>query len=177
MMWAVVILAGIVGGLFVVVALQPGDFKIARGATIKAAPADVFPHINNFHNWDAWSPWAKLDPDMKTTFEGPEAGTGAKYSWNGNNKVGAGKMAILESREPRLIVIQLDFLRPMQATNTTEFLFEPESGGTHVHWEMTGTNNFMGKAFSMVMNMDKLVGNDFEKGLAQLKAVVEMKSA
>ena len=157
----------------IVVATRRADFQITRSATIAAPPAVVFAQVNDFHLWDAWSPWAKLDPAMKQTYEGTPAGPGAIYSWAGNKDVGEGRMTLTESRAPELIRIKLEFLKPFAAVNTTEFSFKPEGTQTAVTWSMTGTNNFMAKAFCMFMNMDKMVGADFEKGLAQLKTVAE----
>jgi uncharacterized protein YndB with AHSA1/START domain len=165
--------AVIVIAFVVVVALQPADFRVVRSATISAPPSDVFAQVNDFHHWEAWSPWAKLDPAAKNTFAGAPAGTGAIFSWSGNNKVGEGKMTMTESRPNDLIRINLEFLRPFKATNTAEFTFKPEGNQTAVSWSMSGRNNFMSKAFCLFMNMDKLVGGDFEKGLAQMKTVVE----
>jgi hypothetical protein len=133
----------------------------------------VFEHVNDFHKWRAWSPWEERDPDMERTYDGPAAGEGAKYAWAGNGDVGEGKMTITESRPGELIRIKLEFLKPMSATNTTEFTFKAEGDGTVVTWDMTGRNNFMAKAFCLFMNMDKMVGGDFEKGLANLKSIAE----
>ena len=157
----------------VVVAMQPADFKITRSATYNAPPEKVFEQVNDFHKWDAWSPWAKIDPAMKTTYSGPDSGSGAAYAWIGNKQVGEGKMTITESHPSSHIKIDLDFIAPFAAKNVTEFTFKPEGDKTTVTWSMTGNNNFITKAFGLVMNMDKLVGGDFEKGLAQLKPVVE----
>ena len=160
--------------LFIVVVLmQPTHFRITRSANMSAPSANVFAQVNDFHNWAAWSPWAKIDPAMKLTFEGSPSGTGAIYSWVGNKQVGQGKMTITDSQPTDLIRIKLEFLKPFKATNTTEFTFKPEAIQTSVTWTMTGTKNFMFKAVGLFMNMDKLVGGDFEKGLAQLKSVVE----
>jgi len=156
-----------------VVALQPGDFQVVRSATISAPRAEVFAQVNDFHNWGTWDPWAKLDPACKTTFEGPSAGSGAVMAWSGNDQVGEGRMTILESRPNELIRIKLDFVRPFESTCSVEFLFQPEGEQTAVTWSMKGANNFVGKVFCLFMNMDKTVGGDFEKGLAQLKAVTE----
>jgi uncharacterized protein YndB with AHSA1/START domain len=156
-----------------VVAIQPSEFRIARTATISAPAAVVFAQVNDFHKWEAWSPWEKLDPTMKKTFEGAAAGSGAIYSWAGNSEVGEGRMAITESRPNELIGIKLEFLKPFAATNTTEFAFKPEGDQTAVTWSMFGKNNFMSKAFGLFMNMDKMIGADFETGLAQLKMVAE----
>ena len=157
----------------IVVALQPADFRVTRSATINAPAAVVFAQVNNFHEWEAWSPWAKIDPACQNTFAGAAAGAGAKFSWAGNKKVGEGRMTILESRASELVRIHLEFLKPFKATNTTEFLFKPEGGQTVVTWNMFGKNNFMSKAFGLFMNCDKMIGRDFEKGLANLRAVAE----
>lgn len=157
----------------IVVATRPAEFRIARSTTI-AAPAEVvFAQVNDLHKWDAWSPWAKLDPAMKQTHEGAPAGPGAVYSWAGNREVGEGRMTITESRPSELIRIKLEFIKPFAAVNTTEFTFAPEGNQTQVAWTMTGTNNFMAKAFCMFMSMDKMVGGQFKKGLADLKSVAE----
>jgi uncharacterized protein YndB with AHSA1/START domain len=158
-----------------VVALQPPEFRVVRSATISAPPADVFAQVNDFHNWEAWSPWAKLDPACKNSFEGPSAGTGAVFAWSGNDQVGEGRMTVLESRPAELVRIKLDFVRPFESTCDVEFQFKPEGDQTAVIWTMSGKNNFVGKAFCLFMNMDKTVGGDFEKGLAQMKAVTEAK--
>jgi len=160
--------------LFVLlVAMRPAEFRIVRTGTIAAPPEAVFPHVNDFHNWNAWSPWAKIDPTMKQTYAGAPSGTGAIYSWLGNKKVGEGRMTITESRPHDLIRIKLEFLKPFTATNATEFTFTPEGDQTLVTWSMAGKNNFMLKAFGLFMSMDKLVGRDFEKGLARMREVVE----
>ena len=157
----------------IVVATRPADFRITRTATIAAPPAAVFAQVNDFHKWEAWSPWAKLDSNMKTAYDGPTEGPGAGYAWAGNSEVGEGRMTITESHPNDLVRIKLEFRKPIAATNTTEFTFKPEGSQTAVNWTMTGTNNFMGKAFDLVMNIDKMVGADFEKGLAQMKPLLE----
>lgn len=155
------------------IASQPSAFSVSRSTTFAASPSAVFPHVNDFHNWKEWSPWAKLDPTATETYEGTESGVGAIMSWNGNKKVGAGKMTILESQPSERVGINLEFFRPMKATNRTEFTFKPEGKQTAVNWTMTGTNGFVGKAFWLILNCDKMVGGDFEKGLASMKAIVE----
>jgi hypothetical protein len=160
-------------GLLIVVALQPADFRISRTGSISAPPSAIFPHVNNLHNWEAWSPWAKLDPNAKNSFEGAPEGVGAKLSWAGNNKVGVGSMMITESNPHNFIAFKLEFLKPMQATNIAEFTFKPDGSQTVVTWSMSGHNNFMGKLVGLIMNCDKMVGGQFQQGLAALKAVVE----
>ena len=160
----------------VVVAMRPADFRITRTTNIAAPVEIIFQNVNDLHKWDAWSPWAKLDPNMKQTHEGAAVGVGAIYSWDGNKEVGAGRMTITESRTNEAILIKLEFLKPFAAVNDTEFTFKSADANgnqTVVTWTMSGTNNFMSKAFCLFMNMDKMVGGDFEKGLASLKTLTE----
>jgi hypothetical protein len=166
-------LAVIVLVLVVVVAMQPSEFRVARSTAVSASPPTVFAQVNDFHKWEAWNPWGKIDPAMKQAYEGAPAGTGAAYTWAGNNEVGEGRMTIIESRPSDLIRIKLEFLKPFAATNTAEFTFKPESNQTVVTWSMVGENNFVAKAVHLFMNMDKMIGGQFEKGLASLKAVAE----
>jgi Polyketide cyclase / dehydrase and lipid transport len=171
-----IILFLIIIGIIVVFVLanrQPDDFSTTRTGTIAAPASAIFPHVNNLQNWEAWSPWAKLDPNAKTTFEEPTEGVDAKMSWAGNNKVGVGSMTITESRPSDFIQFKLEFLKPMQATNIAEFSFTPDGDQTTVSWTMSGTNNFMAKVMGLFMNCDKMCGGMFEKGLASLKTVVE----
>jgi len=167
-----IIVAVVIAGFVLIVALQPSPFRIARSATMAASPTTVFAQVNDFHNWEGWSPWAKIDPTMTQSYEGAASGTGAKYAWHGK-KVGQGRMTILDSRPHDLIVIKLEFLKPFQATNSAEFTFQPEGGQTRVTWSMSGQRNFMLKAFGLFMSMDKMLGREFEKGLAQMKAIAE----
>lgn len=169
-------LAVVVVLFVIVVALRPSEFRVARTITIAAPPQATFTLVNDFHNWTAWSPWEKLDPALKRTYEGASAGTGAKYSWAGNKQVGEGRMTVTESNASNLIRIKLEFLKPFAATNVAEFTFEPAGQQTVVTWAMTGKNNFFLKAFGLLMSMDKMVGGDFEKGLASMKSVAEAAS-
>ena len=157
----------------IVVAMRPSEFTIIRSGAIDAPPGVVFAHVNDFHNWDAWSPWAKLDPGMKQTYEGPAAGTGASYSWEGNGKVGQGRMTISESRPNELIRIHLEFIKPFPGVCPTTFTFEPHGNQTRVTWTMTGKHTFVPKAIGTLVNMNKMIGQQFEKGLAQMKAAAE----
>lgn len=159
--------------LVVVILMQPAKYHVERSASMAAAPPALFDQVNDFHNWDNWSPWAKLDPDMKTTHEGPAAGTGAIYSWSGNDEVGEGKMTIVESKPGELVRIKLEFLKPFEGVCETKFTFKPDGKDTMVTWSMDGENNFVGKAFSLFMNTDKMIGDDFDKGLSNMKKVVE----
>lgn len=159
--------------LFVlVVATRPAAFHIERSIAIAAPPEHAFALVNDFHAFGSWSPWEKLDPNLKRSFEGPASGVGAKYAWTGNDDVGEGRMTI-EKSEPSRIQIKLEFIKPFAATNTATYTFVPSGEGTNVTWAMDGENGFMGKAFSMFMDMDKMVGADFERGLASMKAVAE----
>jgi polyketide cyclase/dehydrase/lipid transport protein len=157
----------------VIVMLQPAEFRVVRSATISAASPAVFAQVNDFHKWEAWNPWAKIDPAMKQGYEGTPAGVGAIYSWAGNNEVGEGRMTITESRPSELIRIKLEFFKPIAGNSIAEFTFKPEGNQTAVTWNMAGQNNFMAKAIHLIMNMDKMIGGQFEKGLADMKSIVE----
>src|SRR5207344_1192281 len=150
-------LAVIVIVFVVIVALQPSEFRVARSTTISAPPAAVFAQVNDFHKWEAWNPWGKIDPAMKQTYEGAPAGTGAIYTWAGNKEVGEGRMTIIESRPSDLIRVKLEFMKPFRATNIALFTIKPESKQTVMTWSMTGQNNFMAKAVHLFMNMDKMI--------------------
>jgi hypothetical protein len=160
----------------IVVALQPSHYRIARSTTISAPPAEVFAQVNDLHKFQDWSPWAKLDPDLKQTYEGAPTGAGAAYAWEGNKKVGQGRMSITESKENELVNMRLEFFKPFASVATTEFALKPEADQTALTWSMSGENNFIAKAFCLFMNMDKMVGGDFERGLAQLKELIEKKA-
>jgi hypothetical protein len=166
-------LAAIIVIFLILVAMQPADFTVERTATMAAPQADVFARVNDLHKWDAWSPWAKLDPDAKMTFEGPEAGQGAAMTWAGNDKVGEGKMTLVESRPNEAIKLKVDFVKPFEGTSTSAFAFKPDGDQTAVTWSMSSHRNFIAKAFCLVMNGEKMIGDDLEKGLAQLKTVAE----
>ena len=174
-LYILIAVAVVIVALVIVIAMQPADFRVVRSAKISGPPSEAFAQVNDFHKWEAWSPWAKLDPEMKVNYQGPPAGTGTSYSWNGNKNVGAGRMTVTESRPSDLVRIKLDFLRPFASTNDVEFTFKPEGGQTVVTWTMVGKKIFITKAFGLVMSMDKMVGGMFDQGLAQMKAVVEGK--
>ena len=157
----------------VVVALQPSEFRVERAVTIVAPAAKVFGEVNDFHKWDAWSPWAKLDPDAKVAFEGPAAGEGTVMTWAGNNEVGVGKMTLVESRPDELVKIRVDFTEPFEGTSFSQFAFKPEGGKTAVTWSMEDHHNFLEKAMCLIMNGKKMIGDQMDKGLAQLKQVTE----
>jgi carbon monoxide dehydrogenase subunit G len=165
-------LALIVAAFLLTAALQPAGFRTARKINIAAPPDAIFGWVNDLHRWQEFSPWAKMDPNASTTFEGPLAGVGASFSWEGN-KVGSGRMTIVESKPNQLVRFRLEFLKPFAATNTAEFTFEPDGQGTTVTWAMTGERNFMMKAFGLIVNCDKMCGSQFEQGLATLKSLSE----
>jgi hypothetical protein len=163
-------LAVVIIGFVIVVALRPSDFRVSRSAAIGAPPDLVFPQVNDLHNWEAWSPWAKMDPHAQTTYEGPPSGVGAAFTWSGNNNIGAGRMTITESQPNELVRFRLDFLRPFKGTNVAEFTFKPEAGQTRLTWTMSGSYSFIPKAMGLFINCDKMVGDQFETGLAQLNS-------
>ena len=167
------VVAGLVLLLVIIIATRPDSFRVERKATINASPEIVFAQINDFHNWANWSPWDKLDPAQKVEFTGAPSGTGAAYSWAGNDKVGTGAMTITDSKSPSRVEIKLEFKTPFEATNQTVFDLKPAGAGTEVVWSMEGKNNFMAKAMSLAMNMDQMVGGDFEKGLEAMKSTAE----
>ena len=172
-LWTIAVLAVAVSGIVAVIALSPSEFRVERTARISAPPSAVFAQVNDFHKWQAWSPWEKLDPAAKTTFEGPSAGTGAVFKWAGNAEVGEGSMTIVESQPHQRIKIRLDFVKPFEDTSNVDFTFQPEGDQTVVTWTMTGRNSFIGKAFCLFMDMDKMIGDKYEEGLANMKAVTE----
>lgn len=152
---------------------RPSTFRVERAATIQAPPDKIFAVIDDFHNWSAWSPWAKLDPAMKEAYSGASSGKGAIYEWEGNSKVGKGRMEITDSSAPSSDIIKLDFLKPFETHNTTVFTLQSNGTGTTVTWTMSGPNTYMGKVMGIFINMDKMIGKDFEAGLANLKAITE----
>lgn len=170
------LLLGAVSALIAYISLQADTFRIARSAVVNAQPEAIYPEINDLHNWELWSPWAKLDPNQTIAFEGSPLGAGAIMSWSGNKKVGAGRMKIIESTQNERVRIKIAFQKPMQAVNDVQFDLKPVGENqTEITWVMSGKHEFMGKAMSVFMNMDKMVGGQFEQGLANLKAVVEAK--
>jgi hypothetical protein len=169
----VIVLAVIIAVFAVVVALQPAEFRVARSTTMAASPQVAFAQVDDLRKWEGWNPWQKVDPTMKLSFAGPPTGPGASYSWVGNKEVGEGRLTIVESRPNDLVRIKLEFMKPFAATNMATFTFKPEGNQTAVTWSMEGTNNFFAKALHLVMNMDRMVGGQFEKGLADMKKVAE----
>lgn len=161
----------------IVVALQPSSFRIERNATINAAPDKVFTQVNDFHNWQDWSPWAKLDPKASSQYAGPKSGEGAKFSWDGNSNVGVGAMTIMQSQPHKNIGIKLDFVEPMAATSDVRFTFKPNGKKTDVTWTMEGQASFIEKAMALlVFDRDEMIGGMFEKGLKNLDAASQAAS-
>lgn len=155
---------------------RPSAFRITRSLVIAAPPSAIFPLLHDFRAWARWSPWEKLDPDMTKTYGGADAGVGATYHWQGK-KSGEGKMTITESESDRRLVIALDFIKPFPANNTTIFTVEPDGEGTRVTWTMEGESNFASKAFGVFVNMDAMVGRDFETGLAAISTIASAPAA
>jgi hypothetical protein len=161
-------------------ASRPNQFRVERGTVIQASPEQVFEHLDSFARWSAWSPWEKLDPAMKRHYSGPERGVGAAYHWIGNKQVGEGKMEIIEVKSFRKLKVKLDFIKPFTAHNTAEFILRPlpsdpptQNPACHISWAMYGPSPFISKLMGLFFNMDKLIGKDFESGLASLKSLAE----
>ncbi|WP_394824692.1 SRPBCC family protein [Pendulispora albinea] len=170
-------LAAVAVVFVLVVSTRPSTFHVERSVTVAAPAERAFAQVNDFHEWTGWSPYEKLDPQLRRTYEGAPAGVGAIYAWAGNGKAGEGRMTIEASDAPSRIAINLEFIEPFAATDTATFTFVPTAEGTKVTWAIDGTNNFVSKAFSLFMDMDKLIGGDFEAGLASLKAIAERETA
>jgi len=151
-------------------------YEVTRTAVIPAPAEKIFPLVNSFHEWAKWSPWESVDPAMRRSYTGTDSGVGAKYAWSGNRKAGSGTMEIVQSAAPNSIRIRLEFTKPFKTVNPTNFTFTPTGNGTQVTWTMTGENKGLGKIFALFMNMDKMVGADFDKGLASLAAAAQRRS-
>jgi carbon monoxide dehydrogenase subunit G len=167
-----VIAVGVVG-LLAYAATKPDRFTVQRTSSIKAPPEKIFPFINDFRQWGVWSPYEKVDPEMKRTYGPKSAGQGATYAWDGNNNVGSGSMEILDARAPQKVSIKLDFSRPFEAHNIAEFTLVPGGDTTEVTWLMQGPVPYFAKIIHVFMDMDKMVGGQFAEGLANLKAAAE----
>ena len=164
-------LGAVVAVFVIVVATRPADFRVERSATLAASPAALFAQVNDHHKFVVWNPFLKLDPNVKNTFSGPGSGVGAVCSWDGNSDIGAGSATIIESKPGELVRQRMDWKRPIEGVATVDFTFKPEGEKTVVTWAMYGKNGFMGKAVSLFMDCDKMVGPQFEKGLADLGKV------
>lgn len=174
LMYILLALAAAIAVVLVLAMTKPATFSVVRSTTVNASAANLHAMINDFHAWGDWSPWEKLDPALNRTFSGAATGKGAIYEWTGNNKVGAGRMEILSEIPGAKVEIKLDFIRPFEGHNLTTFTITPGANGTAVRWEMTGPNAFIGKVMSVFMNMDDMIGKDFEKGLANIKQAAEV---
>ena len=168
-----VVLAIAIAVILILAATKPDTFRIERSGIINAPAERIFSVLSDFHQWGGWSPWEHKDPDMKRTYGGAERGKGATYGWEGDKNVGTGRMEILEANTPSKLVIKLDFFKPFEAHNTAEFTMLPQGNATNVHWVMHGPANLMSKVMQVFMSMDKMVGKDFEQGLANLKQLTE----
>src|SRR6266853_3521364 len=172
-----VVLAIAIAIILIVAATRPNTFSIQRATVVKAPPERIFPLINDFHQWGTWSPYENKDPAMKRSYSGAASGQGAVYAWEGNKNVGSGRMEILEASAPSKIVIKLDFFTPFEGHNTAEFTMLPQGDATNlttnVTWLMHGPSPFIGKIMHVFINMDRMVGKDFEIGLANLKRLTE----
>jgi carbon monoxide dehydrogenase subunit G len=168
-----IVLAAIVLIFMVVVAMQPSELHVERTAEIAAPQGEVFAQVNDFRKWEAWSPWAKLDPAANVAFEGPPDGQGTAMTWAGNDEVGEGKMTLVESRPSELVKIKVDFVKPFEGSSTSQFAFKPNGDRTQVTWTMNAQQNFLEKALCLIMNGKKMIGADMEKGLSQLKSTAE----
>ncbi|WP_296738665.1 SRPBCC family protein [Mesorhizobium sp.] len=168
-----IIVIVVIAAVLIYAATQANDFVVSRSASIKAPAEAIFPLINDFRRWPEWSPYEKLDPQMKRTLSGAEAGKGAAYAWEGNNKAGIGRMEIANSVSPLLVALRLDFEKPFRANNTVDFTLAPGGDATTVTWAMKGARPFIAKLMGLFMNFDKMIGKDFEAGLANLKRVTE----
>jgi uncharacterized protein YndB with AHSA1/START domain len=173
---AVVVVLALVVGIGAVLALaatKPDTFRVERRTSIKAPPERIFAFLNDFHRYEAWSPYEKLDPAMKRTYSGTANGRGAVYAWESNGKAGVGRMEIADASPPSKVRINLDFVKPFEASNIVEFILEPKGDLTNVTWAMHGPSPFFAKVMHVLFNMDSMVGKDFETGLANLKALTE----
>ena len=168
-----IIVVSLVVAILAAAALKPSTFRVQRSTSIDAAPETIFALLQDFRRWREWSPYEKLDPAMKRTLSGADSGVGAVYAWEGNNKAGAGRMEITDASPPSSLTIRLDFTRPFTSHNVAEFTLAPSDGSTNVTWAMHGPNRFMGKVMGVFVDMDRLIGKDFETGLANIKAIAE----
>ena len=168
-----IVVVVLIAALLAYAATRPSDFRVQRRASIKASPEKIFPLIADFHNWTSWSPWEKKDPALKRTFSGAPNGKGAVYAWEGNRDVGSGRMEITEASSPSKVKIQLDFIKPFEGHNVVDFTLQPVGGETNVTWDMAGHLAYVMRVFGIFFSMDKMIGKDFETGLANLKAVAE----
>lgn len=163
----------LIAAFLIIAAMQPSHYEVTRSQAFDAPAAAIFPHVNTLKRWEAWSPWGKIDPNMKLTYAGPESGVGASYSWQGNSEVGEGRCTIAESRPNEFIRLNMEFFKPMSGTATAEFTFQPQANQTELTWKVAGEKNLMSKAFCMFVSMDKMIGGRLAMGLIDLKKASE----
>jgi uncharacterized protein YndB with AHSA1/START domain len=168
-----IVVAVLITGVLVYAAAKPDTFRVVRTTAIKAPPEKIFPLINDLHAWGAWSPYEKKDPAMKRSYSGAQAGKGTIYEWDGNSNVGSGRMEIVDSSPPSRVAIKLDFAKPIEGHNIAEFTLTPKDGATNVSWAMAGPAPFISKVIQVFIDFDKMIGDDFEAGLANLKSAAE----
>src|SRR5215470_6024736 len=168
-----VVAAVVVGAVLAYAATKPDTFTVQRTASIKAPPEKIFPFINDMRTWVAWSPFEKKDPDMKRIYSGTESGKGSFYEWDGDRNIGRGRLEIADTKPPRKVVVNMHFIRPFEAHNVAEFTLEPNGDTTTVTWAMHGPVPYFAKIVHVFLNMDRMVGTDFETGLANLKVLTE----
>lgn len=168
-----IVVVVLIGGVLVFATTRPDAFRVERSVTIKAPPEKIYPYFDDFNRWAVWSPWEKLDPAMKRTFSGAPSGKGAVYAWQGNSKVGEGRMEILESSPSSKLLLKLDFVKPFEGHNTAEYTLLPSGDTTQVTWAMYGPSTYVTKLMGLFVSMDSMIGKDFEAGLANLKAATE----
>ena len=166
-------IVALAGAVLVYAATKPDTFRIERSTLINAAPERIFALIDDFHQWEKWSPWEKIDPKLQRTYSGANSGKGAVYAWNGNKDVGAGRMQIVESTPPAKIVLTLDFSAPFEAHNFVQFSLEPQGDATRLKQAMHGPSPYFSKLMGIFFDMDKMVGDKYEEGLASIKALAE----
>jgi hypothetical protein len=174
-MWEIVVIAVfvLIAAVLILAATRPDGFGVQRATSISAPPDKIFPFINDFNRWPLWSPYEKKDPAMKRVFSGAASGKGAVYEWDGNSQVGKGRIEITDASTPSRVTIKLDMIKPMEGHNIVDFTMEPRGGVTHLTWAMRGSCAYMAKVMGLFCNMDKMIGKDFEVGLANLKALAE----
>lgn len=170
MIETIVVVVALIAAILIYAATRPDTFRVERSARIQAPPERVFALIEDFRNWELWSPWEKRDPDLKRTYSGAAKGAGAAYAWEGNSKVGAGRMEIVNAVPSSHVAIKLDFIRPFEGHNVAEFSLEPDGAATNLIWSMHGPSSYMAKLMGLLFNMDRMIGKDFEAGLSNLEA-------
>ena len=168
-----IVIVVLIGAVLAYAATKPDELRVERTLAIKAPPEKIYPLLSDFQRWGAWSPWEKKDPGMKRSFGGPKEGKGASYAWDGDRNVGEGRMEIVEATAPSKVALKLDFMKPFEAHNKVQFDLIPKGELTEVVWDMQGPVPYVGKIMHVFVNMDRMVGADFEAGLANLKSVAE----